>query len=51
MIELSGYSRERPRDRRAAEQRNELAPFQLIELQKFGPASTPDWAAYRISRG
>ena len=30
--------RERPRGRRTAEERNELAPFQLIELHS-GPAS------------
>jgi hypothetical protein len=31
--------RERPRDRRAAEQRDELAPFQLIELHPLPLAS------------
>jgi len=41
--------RERPR-RRAAEQRNELASFQLIELHSI-PASQDLDAGYRISNG
>jgi hypothetical protein len=40
--------RERPSRRRAAEQRNELAPFQLIELHSF-PASQGRVAGYRIA--
>jgi hypothetical protein len=39
--------RERPRSRRAAEQRDELAPFQLIELHPL-PASQGRIAGYRI---
>ena len=40
--------RERPRGRRAAEQRDELAPSQLIELHSF-PASQDRVAGYRIA--
>jgi hypothetical protein len=39
--------REQPRGRRAAEQRDELAPFQLIELHSI-PASQDQFAEYRI---
>jgi hypothetical protein len=39
--------RERPRRRRAAKQRDELAPFQLIELHSV-PASQGRIAGYRI---
>jgi hypothetical protein len=39
--------RERPRGRRAAEQRDELAAFQLIELHSI-PASQGRVAGYRI---
>jgi len=38
--------RERPRSRRAAEQREEIAPFQLIELHPV-PASQGQIAGYR----
>src|SRR5215831_855719 len=43
-------SRERPRRRRAAEQRDELAAFQSIELHSI-PASQGRIAGYRISNG
>jgi hypothetical protein len=39
--------RERPRDRRTAEQRNQLAPFQLIELHSV-PVRQGRIAGYRI---
>src|SRR5262249_18556417 len=39
---------ERPRDRRAADQRDELAPFQLIELHPV-PASQGRITGYRIA--
>jgi hypothetical protein len=42
--------RERPRRRRAAEQRGELAAFQSIELHSI-PASQGRIAGYRISNG
>jgi hypothetical protein len=38
---------ERPRDRRAAEQRDEFAPFQLIELHSV-PVRQGRIAGYRI---
>src|SRR5262249_26497200 len=41
-------SRERPRRSRAAEQRNELAPFYLIELHSV-PASQGRITGYRIA--
>src|SRR5262249_24445961 len=47
---LLGECRERPRDPRAAEQRDELASFQLIELHSV-PSSQVRIAGYRISSG
>src|SRR5262249_2416391 len=41
--------RKRPRGRRAAEQRYELAPFQLIELHSK-PTSQGRFAGYRVGR-
>jgi hypothetical protein len=41
--------RERPRRRRAAEQRDELAAFQLIKLHSI-PASLGRFAGYRMGR-
>jgi hypothetical protein len=41
--------RERPHRRSAAEQRDELTPFQLIELHSF-PTSQGRFAGYRIGR-
>ena len=41
--------RERPRRRRAAEQGDELAPFQLIELHRL--SASRDVASYRTMRG
>jgi hypothetical protein len=41
--------RKRPRHRGAAEQYNELAPFQLTELHPLSPGGKPD-TGYRIAR-
>jgi hypothetical protein len=41
--------RERPRDRRAAEQRDEVAPFQLIELHSV-PRQPGPLAEYRFGK-
>jgi hypothetical protein len=45
---LSCCARQRPRRRRAAEQRDELAPLQLTKLHALTPAKV---TAYRIGEG